>query len=357
MTPKPLAALLTVVAVLAGAAVAAADPPPVSSVPTPAPDPRQALAGLQPPRIVPSTGGDILSAPGPIRVSTLPSVTGDAAIVIERHSGVVLGSRNADIRRAPASVTKLMTALLAVEAVDAGETTLTTRATAQADVDIEGGNEIELRPGDRVSVRDLLYMALVESGNDAAVMLGTHVGGSRAAFIERMNERAAELGLDDTSFVDISGRDPEDLNDEGRLPAHAGCSGDDFDEAACAHHSTARDLAELARVVLDVPLLAQIVGTDSWTPSGWPAITNTNDLILDDDADFFDGAYGVKTGTSGRAGSNLVSAASRRVCEGDGLCTERDVIAVVLGAADDGTAGGDRFSDSRRLLEFGLARP
>ena len=121
-------------------------------------------------------------------------------------------------------------------------------------------------------------------------------------------------------------------------------------------------MAMLARYALDDPLFAQIVGRDSWTPFSWlqfstglwphPALTNTNDLIVDGDSQFYEGAYGVKTGTSNMALSNLVSAAARTDCEGDGLCERRDVIAVVLGSTDDSS----RFSDSRRLLDFGLAR-
>ena len=84
-------------------------------------------------------------------------------------------------------------------------------------------------------------------------------------------------------------------------------------------------------------------------------LTNTNSLIREASNEYFDGAYGVKTGTSSQAGSNLVSAATRRECQGDALCINRDVIAVALGSAADGTATGDRFSDSRSLLEFGLS--
>jgi D-alanyl-D-alanine carboxypeptidase len=311
------------------------------------------------------SGVDGGTPPGPV----FPQVVGDAAIVVDRDSGEVLGAKNADLRWAPASTTKMMTALLAIEAINAGEISLYSRVVVQADVDIEpGSGDVGLAPGDNVSVRDLLYMSLVTSANDAAVALGTYVGGSRDAFIAMMNTRARELRLDNTSYVDIAGRDPEDLNNDGRLPAHENCHGNDFLEPACAHYSTVRDLAALARVALDDPLFAQIVNTDSWTPFSWldqssglwphPTLTNTNKLIRDGSADYFDGAYGVKTGTTDRAGSNLVSAAERLVCEcdtdSDGY-THRDVIAVVVGSADNGTSTGDRFSDSRALLEFGLS--
>jgi serine-type D-Ala-D-Ala carboxypeptidase (penicillin-binding protein 5/6) len=296
-----------------------------------------------------------------IAEASYPDV-GATSIVIDRETGAVLGSKHPNRRRAPASTTKMMTALLTIEAINDDRFTLDSRVVAQRDVLFEGGGQVGLAPGDNVSVRDLLYMALVKSGNDAATALGTYVGGSRDAFVALMNERAAELGLTNTSYVDISGRDPEDLGDEGHFPGQARCEGNDFDEPACAHYSTARDLAMLARYALDDPLFAQIVGRDSWTPFSWlqfstglwphPALTNTNDLIVDGDSQFYEGAYGVKTGTSNMALSNLVSAAARTDCEGDGLCERRDVIAVVLGSTDDSS----RFSDSRRLLDFGLAR-
>ena len=298
------------------------------------------------------------------REPVFPDVTGAAAIVIDRNSGEVLGAKNADLWWAPASTTKIMTALLAIEAINRGDVGLGDTVRIQDDVHIEGTDGVGLGPGDLVSLNDLLYMALVRSGGDAATAIGTCVGGSRDDFIFEMNTRAGELGLTNTSYVDISGRDPEDLYDDGEriepeLEAHAGCVDNMFFVPACAHYSTVRDLAALARVALDEPLFAQIVNTRTWTPGTWldqPAgvyvrtlMKNTNNLIRNTQPEYFPGAYGVKTGTSGQAGENLVSAAKRYVCEGDALCGWRDVIAVVLGSTD-------RFSDSRELLEFGLSR-
>ena len=193
-----------------------------------------------------------------------------AAIVVERGSGVVLGAKNPDLRWAPASTTKMMTGLLAVEAIAAGDVSLSDTVTIQSNVGDENGGEAGLAPGDTISFRDLLYMMLVPSMNDAAVAVGTYVGSqpnglgpatARTLFVNRMNERADELGLTNTSFVDISGRDPEDLGDEGFFPAQAGCDDNEFDNPLCAHYSTARDLAELAGVALDDPLFAAIVKT------------------------------------------------------------------------------------------------
>ncbi len=224
---------------------------------------------------------------------------------------------------------------------------LTDIVTINADVGVEGGGQIGLDFGDTVSLRDLLHMMLLSSQNDAATAVGTYVGGSRAGFVALMNARAAQLGLTNTSYVDISGRDPEDIV--------AGCSGDEFGNPACAHYSTARDLAALARVALNDPLFKRVVGRTTWTTTTWRGrefrapikdltLTTTNNL-LQTGSDFYPGAYGVKTGTSHRAGSNLVSAATRG---------SEDVIAVVLGSDPDGTPTGDRFSDSRTLLNIGF---
>ena len=169
-----------------------------------------------------------------------------------------------------------MTGLLAAEAIDSGAVSLDDTVTISSDVNIEGGGSAGLRGGDTISLRDLLHMTLIPSKNDAASAVGTYIAAqaysrsprthvdiqrlrmlappdARTLFVARMNARAAELGLDDTSYVDISGRDPEDLNENGDFPAQAGCDGNDFDEPACAHDTTARDLASLARVALDTP--------------------------------------------------------------------------------------------------------
>ena len=354
----------------------------------------------------------------------LPEVSAQAAIVVDRATGEVLGAKNPDAWRAPASVTKIMTALIASEAITAGEVSLSDTVTIPADVSFEIWDECcGLRPGDTISLRDLLYMTLVNSEGDAATSVAMHVGGypslsgldAREAFIERMNDRADELGLRDTNFVDVSGIDPEDLGpsyddavgaEDQDVPGYEQCTnGDHFDIVACAHYSTARDLAALARVVLDDPLLATIVSTPSWTTTTWrrsnifssaPGKTilipwsenNTNQLLLPRSSQAYPGAYGVKTGTSGRAGENLVSAATNNLkpappagplaetttpvavtlpkppgpspawpgpAASNG--TDRgDVIAVVLGSDTDPNTPEDRFTDSKIVLDFALSR-
>ena len=291
----------------------------------------------------------------------LPYTTAEAAIVVDRTTGAILGGKNHDERWAPASTTKIMTALLTVEAIDAGRISLDSTVVVQADVDIEpGSGDVGLAAGDRVSVRDLLNMAMLESANDAAVALGTYVGGSRDAFIATMNARADELGLNDTSYVDISGRDPEDLNDERRLRAHEICrnDGNNFTLAECAHYSTARDLAALARVALDEPLFATLAQRTNWRTTTWrrgrflimDRLLSTTNQLLSGGPNAYTGAYGVRTGTTDMARENLVSAARNTDPEG------KDVIAVVLGSDNDLTTTPDRYTDSTTLLDWALDR-
>ena len=307
---------------------------------------------------------------------TMPAVTADAAIVVDRATGAVLGSKSPDLRWAPASTTKIMTGLLAIEAVQSGAVALDDTVTIRSDVGIEDRAAATLAAGDTISLRDLLNMALVSSKGDAAVAVGTYIGdrvylralqsrppglqtrvlaplSARDAFVARMNTRAAELGLDDTSYIDITGRDPEDLNENGEFPDQAGCVDNEFTVDDCAHYTTARDLASLARVALDQPLFAAIVRRTEWTTTTWTrpsgpdpdkTFTTTNQL-LPGETSAYPGTYGVKTGTTGQAGQNLVSAAT---------VGGEDVIAVALGSDASDTEDGDRFTDSRALLSFGL---
>lgn len=303
--------------------------------------------------------------------AALPNTTAAAAIVVRRDSGEVLGAENPDLRRAPASTTKMMTALLTAEAVDAGTVSLSDTVKIPPNVNIEGGGAVGLVPGDAISLRDLLHIALLASENDAASAVGTYVGSQpeghssdvgRRQFVRQMNQRAEELGLSNTHYINIAGRDPEDLgreNDdgvgrEGDWPDQEVCFGDYFEDptSPCAHYTSARDLADLARAVLDEPLLARIVQRPSWPTTTWRSFTggvreytalNTNQLLPGGSSPY-PGVYGVKTGTTDRAKENLVSAA--RVFS-------RDVIAVVLGS-DDTSSPGNRYSDSRALLDWGL---
>lgn len=297
--------------------------------------------------------GNLASA-GAAFVSTLdPAVAAlDAtgAIVIDAGSGQVLGAKRPDHRRAMASTTKVMTALLVSEEITAGGLTLNTMVTVGSNATLPifaTTSLMGLATGDRLSVRDLLYGLMLPSGNDAAVALAEAVAGSEAAFADMMNDRAEDLGLDDTSFVYAHGRDPEDMNS-------AECSGDEFGTPACAHYSTPRDLATLARFAMGDPLFATIVGTPGWMTTTWVSSAgvaknarqcSSNDLIRDGgggcsaQAWAMPGAYGIKTGTTDRAGACLVAGVD------DGSA---DVISVILGSTE-------RYAPSTALLEWGLS--
>ncbi|MDA0158779.1 serine hydrolase [Solirubrobacter ginsenosidimutans] len=300
-----------------------------------------------------------------------PQTTAAAAIVVDRATGTVLGSNKPDRRWAPASTTKIMTGLLTAEKIRAGTVSLSDTVTIQSDVSIEGGKSIGLAPGDTISLQDLLNITLIDSDGDAASAVGTYVGSQpwgdpswmgRAQFVQWMNDRAGELGLTNTRYIDIAGRDPEDLgreNDDGLWPpdgywpTQEVCSGNDFNNPPCGHYTTARDLAALARVALDEPLFARIVARPSWRTTTWRSasggvldrtVYSSNELLPGGTA-AYPGAYGVKTGTTNMARQNLVSAAAT---------STKDVIAVVLGSDDDSTVPGDRYTDSRALLDWAL---
>ena len=306
-----------------------------------------------------------------IPIVPFPSTTATATIVVDRATGSVLGSKNADRRWAPASTTKIMTGLLTAEKIRAGTVSLSDIVTIQNDVSIEGGQSIGLAPGDTISLQDLLNIALIESDGDAASAVGTYVGSQpwgdpswmgRAQFVQWMNDRAGELGLTNTRYINIAGRDPEDLgreNDDGQWPpdgywpTQEVCVRNDFNNPPCAHYTTARDLAALTRVALNEPLFARIVARTSWNTTTWRSASgavldrpvNTSNALLPGRTAAYPGAYGVKTGTTDMARENLVSAAAT---------STKDVIAVVLGSDDDSTLPGDRFTDSRALLDWAL---
>jgi len=187
--------------------------------------------------------------------------------------------------------------------------------TASAHAASMGGSQIWLREGEQMTVRDLLKAVCVVSGNDAAVALGEHLAGSEAAFVERMNARAAALGMADTHFVNATG-----------LPAEG-------------HVTSAYDIALMSReLILRHPDIRQF--TTVWTDSlrgGESLLVNTNRLIR-----FYDGATGLKTGSTGSAGYCLSATAERNGME---------LIAVVL----QGKSSDERFADARALLDYGFA--
>ena len=221
-----------------------------------------------------------------------PGVSASCAILVDAESGRVLMEKNAHEERAIASITKLMTALVAVESTS----DLDRAVTIQKEWTLAEGSSMYLREGEELTLRELLYGLLLVSGNDAALAIAGFCAGDVDTFVEWMNLRAKELGMEHTHFVNPNG-----------LPAEG-------------HYSTAADMAKLAIVVMEQPDLAEIVGTKSVTMAG-RTMTNHNKLLWR-----YEGCVGMKTGYTDAAGRTLVS------------CAERDgqrLIAVTLNAPND----------------------
>ncbi len=241
-------------------------------------------------------------------------ITAPSAILMEANSGEVLFEKNADEKMPPASVTKIMTLLLAFEAIEAGKLRLEDMVSVSKNANSMGGKQIWLEVGEEMSVNDLIKATAVSSANDAAVALGEAVTGSEDTFVALMNQRAKELGMENTAFVNASGLDAE------------------------GHISSARDIAIMSKELLSHPLIKQY--STIWMDSlrdGKTSLVNTNKLIR-----FYEGATGLKTGTTDSAGYCLSATAER-----NGLA----LIAVVIG---DRTSE-DRFDSARTLLDYGYA--
>lgn len=229
-------------------------------------------------------GGGVAAADDP------PPVEARAVVVADGRTGDVLYARNSDRRMAMASITKLMTALVTLEHARPGDT-----VTIPPGGISPGGSSIFLTPGERLSVHDLLAAALIQSANDAAYALARHVGdGSVKRFVRLMNEKAAELGLEDTHFARPDGLD------------------------APGHYSTAEDLLRLGRIAMEEPLVRKLVRRKTYSISGGRTLESWNDLLWT-----YPGLYGVKTGHTDHARWSEVAAARR-----DGTSTW----AVVLGS-------------------------
>jgi D-alanyl-D-alanine carboxypeptidase len=238
-----------------------------------------------------------------------PSVSCESCFVID-DQGRVLWGRAAHTRLPNASTTKMVTALEVLENVD----DLKEEAVVSSAAGSVGGGGLDLQPGDRLTVRNLLFAMLLSSSNEAAATLAEHVSGTQDAFVEEMNGRVRELGLKDTHFANPHGFDAE------------------------GHYSSAADLAAIGAALLAEPYLARIVRTPSTvirTPRGDVQEVNRNLLL-----ETYPGAIGIKTGRTIGAGNVLVAAARR----GD-----RRIIAVAMRAAD-------ATADTRAMLDYGFER-
>lgn len=234
------------------------------------------------------------------------------AIVVDAWSGAPLYEKNADSRFYPASTTKIMTALLIIEAGALEQEVEITPEDARV-----GESSLSIHPGERFSRRQMMYGLLLKSANDVAHALGRENAGTMEAFAEKMTQRAKELGCTDTHFTN-----PHGLHNPN-------------------HYTTPRDLALITRAAMNQPLFRQIVATRQapWeAPRGLISLTNHNRLLGK-----FPGCIGVKTGYTVPAQQVLASAAQK-----DG----REAIAVVMHTDKPGI-----WEDSTKLLEYALRRP
>lgn len=238
-----------------------------------------------------------------------------SALLMEKETGTILLQQNAHQKLEPASVTKVMTLLLVMEAVDSGRLSLDEPVPVSAHAAGMGGSQVYLKEGERLSVSDLIKCVAVVSGNDCAVALAERLSGSESAFVDQMNQKAQALGMEDTHFVNCTG-----------LPAPG-------------HLTSAYDIALMSRqLLLHHPDIRQY--TTIWTDSirnGAFGLTNTNRLIR-----FYDGATGLKTGFTASAQYCMSAAAQRNGME---------LIAVVMKAPTT----AQRFQDASCLLDYGFA--
>ena len=239
-------------------------------------------------------------------------------VLMDQTTGTVILEENAHAHLAPASVTKVMTLLLVMEALDAGRIGWEDSVTASAAAAAKGGSQIYLEEGESLSLREMLKSVVVSSANDCATALAEHVAGSEAAFVEKMNQRARELGMEDTHF--------------------ANCTGLDDEAPASEYYSSAWDIARMSRELLKHDAIRDY--TTIWMDTvrnGQFGLSNTNKLIR-----FYKGATGLKTGYTSSAGHCLSASAER-----DGM----ELIAVVLHCA----SSSDRFEAAKALLDYGFA--
>lgn len=260
-------------------------------------------------------GGEIIEEEGlPAATLINAEIPCKSAILIEQTTGRVLFEKDADVPMPPASITKIMTMLLVMEALDAGKISLDDMVTCSEHASSMGGTQIWLEVGEQMTVRELLLACAVSSANDASVALGEYIAGTEEAFVELMNRRAAELGMQNTVFYNATGLD------------------------APGHVASARDIALMSAELLKHPAVTEF--TTVWMDSlraGETQLVNTNKLVR-----FYDGTTGLKTGTTDDAKYCLAASARRK-----GL----SLIAVVLGAQ----TSDYRFGAARGLLDYGFA--
>ena len=237
-----------------------------------------------------------------------------SAILMEKSTGNILYESNPDERLPIASVTKVMTMLLIMEAVDSGKISLDDMVTVSENAMSYGGSTMFLETGEQLTVNDMLKGIAVASANDGCVAMAEHLAGSESAFVDMMNEKAKKLGMENTHFMNTNGLDEDD------------------------HYSSARDVAIMSRELMKHETIFNY--TSIWMDTlrgGKFQLANTNKLIR-----FYDGANGLKTGSTSKALCCLSAAAKRN---------DMQLIAVVLGAP----TSAERFASAKSLLDYGFA--
>lgn len=253
----------------------------------------------------------------PVSAEASPDCSAAKAVILtEQQTGQVRFEQNADEKLPIASVTKIMTLLIAAEHIQAGKLSLSDTAICSAHAASMDGSVIWLTEGEEMSVRDLVKSVVIASANDACVMLAEHIAGSETGFVSAMNSKAAELGMTGTHFANCVGYDDEN------------------------HYSTARDVAKMAAQlrrysVYDEFLLTRLDSVRTGTKTE-TQLLNTNKLITS-----YTGITGLKTGTTDLAGCCLCATAKRG---------ETELVAVVLGCSED----EQRFRTAEKLLDYGF---
>ena len=247
-------------------------------------------------------------------VGTVLDIKAKSAVLLEPNTGKILYEQNADEPLPPASITKIMSLLLVMEALDRGDFTLETVVNASEHACSMGGSQIWLEPGEGMTVHDLLKATVIASANDACVALGELVAGSEEGFVELMNKKAKELGMNSTTFKNCTGLDAE------------------------GHITTANDVAIMSGELIRHELIKDY--STVWMDTlrdGKSELVNTNKLVR-----FYKGTTGLKTGTTSVAKYCLSATAER-----EGL----SLVAVVMA----GETSTDRFEGAKKLLDFGFA--
>lgn len=253
----------------------------------------------------------------PVSAEEMPvEIKAKSVVLMDETTGQVLLKQNENEKLYPASVTKIMSMLLVMEALDGNKIRLTDTVSTTPTAASKGGSQIWLKEGEQMTVDELLKATAVYSANDACTLLGEYVAGSDEAFVEMMNNRAAELGMKNTHFDNCTGLDDE----------------------STTHLTTAYDIALMSRELMKHSLIREY--TTIWMDSlrgGKTELVNTNKLIR-----FYDGATGLKTGTTSKAGCCISATATRG---------GTSLIAVVMGAGNS----TDRFETAKSLLNWGFA--